>query len=62
MIQYHTLNEILPLILITCNNENVEQVIFWNLPGFEFDQNLNWNNFIDNKLTHYYSIHLALKK
>ena len=40
MMWYHKLNEILPSLLITCNNENVEQVKSWKLVCIEFDQNL----------------------
>ena len=50
IIRYHKLNETLPSVLITFNNENIEQVKSWKLLGVEFDQNLNWNDFINNKL------------
>ena len=56
MVGYHKLNEILPSLLITCNNENVEQVKSWRLHGVEFDQNRTWNNFIISKLKHCYLI------
>ena len=56
MILYHKLTEILLSLLITCNDEKVEQVKSWKLLGVESDQNLNWNNFIDNELKNCYSI------
>ena len=40
MMWYHKLNEILPSLLITFNNENVEQGKSWKLVCIEFDQNL----------------------
>ena len=39
-----------------------EQVKSWKVLGVQFDLNLNSNHFIDNKLKHCNSIHLALGK